>query len=94
MVDPPVLKSNLAKRIPELLGNVEVDKEWCEFLDDPSKYYTDFDKVRREIEDVTDLKAGSNKGITDDPIHIKIHSNRVVNLTLVDLPGMVKVSGI
>uniref|UniRef100_A0A6Q2ZJ13 Dynamin-1-like protein n=1 Tax=Esox lucius TaxID=8010 RepID=A0A6Q2ZJ13_ESOLU len=35
--------------------------------------------------------SGNNKGITDEPIHLKIFSPHVVNLTLVDLPGITKV---
>ncbi|KAG5669935.1 hypothetical protein PVAND_000224 [Polypedilum vanderplanki] len=44
-----------------------------------------------EIEDQTDLIAGSNKGICAEPINLKIFSPEVVNLTLVDLPGITKV---
>lgn len=32
------------------------------------------------------------QGISDEPIHLKIFSPYVVNLTLVDLPGITKVS--
>ena len=35
--------------------------------------------------------AGGNKGICPEPINLKIYSARVVNLTLVDLPGITKV---
>jgi len=35
--------------------------------------------------------AGGNKGISPEPISLKIFSNRVVDLTLVDLPGIIKV---
>lgn len=35
--------------------------------------------------------AGENKGICNEPISLKIYSNHVVNLTLVDLPGITKV---
>jgi dynamin 1-like protein len=31
------------------------------------------------------------QGIIEDAIHLKIFSNKVVNLTLVDLPGITKV---
>lgn len=31
------------------------------------------------------------QGISDEPIHLKIFSPQVVNLTLVDLPGITKV---
>lgn len=32
------------------------------------------------------------QGISDEPIHLKIFSPHVVNLTLVDLPGITKVT--
>lgn len=35
--------------------------------------------------------AGKNKGIANDPIFLKVFSPEVVNLTLVDLPGITKV---
>ncbi|CAB1322727.1 unnamed protein product [Coregonus sp. 'balchen'] len=53
--------------------------------------YTDFDDIRLEIEAETERVSGNNKGITDEPIHLKIFSPHVVNLTLVDLPGITKV---
>lgn len=53
--------------------------------------FTDFDKIRKEIEDDTDRVAGPQKGVVEEPINLKIFSSRVVNLTLVDLPGMTKV---
>lgn len=52
---------------------------------------TDFDQVRDEIDRETEKGAGSNKGISDDPIRLRIYSNKVVNLTVVDLPGLTKV---
>jgi dynamin 1-like protein len=65
--------------------------EWGEFLHKEGKIFTDFDEIRKEIEKDTDLVAGSNKGICPDPINLKIYSDRVVNLTLIDLPGITKV---
>lgn len=35
--------------------------------------------------------AGSQKGISKQPIHLKVYSTEVLNLTLVDLPGLTKV---
>ncbi|XP_068170253.1 dynamin-1-like protein isoform X3 [Antennarius striatus] len=45
----------------------------------------------QEIETETERITGNNKGISDEPIHLKIFSPHVVNLTLVDLPGITKV---
>jgi len=64
--------------------------EWGEFVD-PSTKYTDFNEIRKEIERRTDELTGSNKGISHEPIILKIYSPHVVNLTLVDLPGITKV---
>jgi dynamin 1-like protein len=66
-------------------------EEWAKFLHTKNKIYTDFDEVRQEIEKETERMSGSNKGICPEPINLKIYSNKVVNLTLVDLPGMTKV---
>ncbi|XP_061662970.1 dynamin-1-like protein isoform X1 [Syngnathoides biaculeatus] len=66
-------------------------EEWGKFLHTKNKIYTDFDEIRQEIEDETERISGNNKGISDEPIHLKIFSPHVVNLTLVDLPGITKV---
>uniref|UniRef100_A0A8C6KM15 Dynamin-1-like protein n=1 Tax=Nothobranchius furzeri TaxID=105023 RepID=A0A8C6KM15_NOTFU len=66
-------------------------EEWGKFLHTKNKIYTDFDEIRQEIEQETERVSGNNKGISDDPIHLKIFSPHVVNLTLVDLPGITKV---
>ncbi|XP_030069634.1 dynamin-1-like protein isoform X7 [Microcaecilia unicolor] len=65
--------------------------EWGKFLHTKNKIYTDFDEIRQEIENETERISGNNKGISPEPIHLKIYSPNVVNLTLVDLPGMTKV---
>ncbi|MEE6477662.1 hypothetical protein FKM82_011586 [Ascaphus truei] len=71
-------------------NGVEVD-EWGKFLHTKNKIYTDFDEIRQEIENETERISGNNKGISSEPIHLKIFSPNVVNLTLVDLPGLTKV---
>uniref|UniRef100_A0A2A4J700 dynamin GTPase n=1 Tax=Heliothis virescens TaxID=7102 RepID=A0A2A4J700_HELVI len=71
-------------------GTVNLE-EWGKFLHTKDKIYSDFDQMRQEIERETDRMAGSNKGICPEPISLKIFSTRVVNLTLVDLPGITKV---
>ena len=40
----------------------------------------------------TDDEAGAGKAISRKPIQLKIHSPHVLNLTLVDLPGITKVA--
>uniref|UniRef100_A0A8C8D0U5 Dynamin-1-like protein n=1 Tax=Oncorhynchus tshawytscha TaxID=74940 RepID=A0A8C8D0U5_ONCTS len=72
-------------------NGVEGD-EWGKFLHTKNKIYTDVSEVRREIGNETERISGTDKGISDEPIHLKIFSPNVVNLTLVDLPGITKVT--
>uniref|UniRef100_A0A8C5AQE3 Interferon-induced GTP-binding protein Mx n=1 Tax=Gadus morhua TaxID=8049 RepID=A0A8C5AQE3_GADMO len=53
--------------------------------------FADFAEIRSEIEKETERSSGDNKGISPEPIHLKIFSPKVLNLTLVDLPGITKV---
>ncbi|KXS13084.1 putative sorting protein [Gonapodya prolifera JEL478] len=65
--------------------------EWGEFLHIPNKKFTNFDDIRDEIVRDTASKAGTNGGISKDPINLRIYSPNVLTLTLVDLPGLTKV---
>ncbi|OJJ43702.1 hypothetical protein ASPZODRAFT_136164 [Penicilliopsis zonata CBS 506.65] len=65
--------------------------EWAEFHHLPGRKFDDFALVKQEIEAETARIAGSNKGINRQPINLKIFSPHVLNLTLVDLPGLTKV---
>jgi dynamin 1-like protein len=65
--------------------------EWGVFLHAKNKIFTDFNEIRSEIESETDRATGSNKGVSPDPIVLKIYSPNVVTLTLVDLPGITKI---
>ena len=49
-------------------------------------------QVRREILAETEREVGGNKGISKNPIHLRIHSPNILDLTLVDLPGLTKVA--
>lgn len=65
--------------------------EWGEFAHLPSTRFSDFAEIRAEIERETERTTGRNKGISKSPIHLKIYSPHVLNLTVVDLPGITKV---
>ncbi len=67
------------------------ERPWAEFTHRPGEKYFDFAKVKEEIEVDTERIAGKNKNISPDPIIVKIYSRNVVDLTLVDMPGMTKV---
>ncbi|KAH1239755.1 Dynamin-related protein 1E [Glycine max] len=67
-------------------------QEYAEFLHLPRRKFTDFALVRQEIQDETDRVTGKTKQISPIPIHLSIYSPNVVNLTLIDLPGLTKVA--
>ncbi|XP_047665257.1 dynamin-1a isoform X8 [Tachysurus fulvidraco] len=83
--------SGIVTRRPLVLQLINSPTEFAEFLHCKGKKFTDFDEVRQEIEAETDRATGQNKGISPVPINLRVYSPNVLNLTLVDLPGMTKV---
>ncbi|XP_044030175.1 dynamin-1a isoform X2 [Siniperca chuatsi] len=83
--------SGIVTRRPLVLQLMNSPTEHAEFLHCKGKKFTDFDEVRQEIEAETDRITGANKGISPVPINLRVYSPHVLNLTLVDLPGMTKV---
>eukprot|EP00608_Synchroma_pusillum_P011384 CAMPEP_0198427610 /NCGR_PEP_ID=MMETSP1452-20131203/6025_1 /TAXON_ID=1181717 /ORGANISM="Synchroma pusillum, Strain CCMP3072" /LENGTH=570 /DNA_ID=CAMNT_0044147985 /DNA_START=24 /DNA_END=1733 /DNA_ORIENTATION=- len=79
--------SSEGKEAPPAAG-----EEWGEFLHLPGQRFYDFGEIRAEIQRETDRVTGRNKGISDKTINLRIFSPHVLNLTLVDLPGMTRVS--
>ncbi|KAJ5909180.1 hypothetical protein N7495_001862 [Penicillium taxi] len=77
--------------VPHTAASVAGQNEWAEFHHQPGRKFDDFAMVKQEIEAETARIAGSNKGINRQPINLKIFSPHVLNLTLVDLPGLTKV---
>ena len=65
--------------------------EWGEFLHLPGKRFTDFGEIRNEIDAETERMLGQTKRVSADPIRLAIYSPNVVDLSLVDLPGVTKV---
>ena len=63
-------------------------QEWGEFSHNPGQKYFDFSEIRTEIEKRTEKIAGTGS-ISPSPISLTIFSPRVLNLTLIDLPGLV-----
>uniref|UniRef100_A0AAR2J6K4 Dynamin-2 n=1 Tax=Pygocentrus nattereri TaxID=42514 RepID=A0AAR2J6K4_PYGNA len=84
--------SGIVTRRPLILQLVNNKAEYAEFLHCKGKKFVDFDEVRQEIEAETDRITGSNKGISPIPINLRVYSPNVLNLTLIDLPGMTKVA--
>ncbi|KHN33568.1 Dynamin-related protein 3A [Glycine soja] len=80
---PLVLQLVQTKRKPD-------NDEYGEFLHLPGRKFHDFSEIRREIQAETDREAGGNKGVSDKQIRLKIFSPNVLDITLVDLPGITK----
>ncbi|ODV89042.1 hypothetical protein CANCADRAFT_133114 [Tortispora caseinolytica NRRL Y-17796] len=85
-VDAPPAETN-----PTSTDSPAVGSEWGEFLHLPGRKFYDFSDINREIQNETLRLAGNNKGISRQPINLKIFSPHVVSLTLVDLPGLTKI---
>ncbi|NXP40409.1 DYN2 protein, partial [Leiothrix lutea] len=83
--------SGIVTRRPLILQLIFSKTEYAEFLHCKSRKFTDFDEVRQEIEAETDRVTGTNKGISPVPINLRVYSPHVLNLTLIDLPGITKV---
>uniref|UniRef100_A0A8C6NTC2 Interferon-induced GTP-binding protein Mx n=1 Tax=Nothobranchius furzeri TaxID=105023 RepID=A0A8C6NTC2_NOTFU len=83
--------SGIVTRRPLILQLLNSDTEYGEFFHCKGKKFTDFDEICKEIEAETLRLTGSNKSISPVPITLQIHSPHVLNLTLVDLPGITKV---
>uniref|UniRef100_A0A6Q2Y0N5 dynamin GTPase n=1 Tax=Esox lucius TaxID=8010 RepID=A0A6Q2Y0N5_ESOLU len=84
--------SGIVTRRPLILQLCFNKAEYAEFLHCKGKKFVDFEEVRAEIEAETDRITGSNKGISPIPINLRVYSPHVLNLTLIDLPGMTKVA--
>ncbi|RCH96243.1 Dynamin- GTPase protein, partial [Rhizopus azygosporus] len=65
--------------------------EYAEFLHLPRQRFYDFEQIRQEIIKDTERIAGENKCISKTPIRLKMYLNNVLNLTLIDLPGLTKI---
>uniref|UniRef100_A0A5B7C9S5 Putative dynamin-related protein 3A-like n=1 Tax=Davidia involucrata TaxID=16924 RepID=A0A5B7C9S5_DAVIN len=90
--------SDICTRRPLLLQLVRTkqtadgtEEEYGEFLHLPGKKFFDFSEIRREIQAETEKEAGGNKGVSDIQIRLKVYSPNVLDITLVDLPGITKV---
>ncbi|CAJ2678189.1 unnamed protein product [Trifolium pratense] len=75
----------------QLVHTPSSQTESAEFLHLPGRTFYDFSQIRSEIQAETDREAGGNKGVSDKQIRLKIFSPNVLDITLVDLPGLTKV---
>ncbi|XP_057530949.1 dynamin-related protein 3A-like [Amaranthus tricolor] len=85
---PLLLQLNQAKVIN---GGDGDEVEYGEFLHLPGKKFYDFSQIRNEIQAETEREAGANRGISEKTISLKIYSPNVLDITLIDLPGITRV---
>mmetsp|Transcript_31898 Transcript_31898/g.54945 ORF Transcript_31898/g.54945 Transcript_31898/m.54945 type:complete len:637 (-) Transcript_31898:25-1935(-) len=80
--------TGIVTRRPLILQLRKHDVEFAEFSHTGGKRYTDYNEVRQEIVNVTEREA-SRLQVSSNPINLKIYSPTVLDITLVDLPGLV-----
>ncbi|KAI9267439.1 Dynamin central region-domain-containing protein [Sporodiniella umbellata] len=84
--------SGIVTRRPLILQLCKTtNMEYAEFLHLPKQKFYDFEQVRLEIAKDTERLAGGSKSISKTPIHLKMYLKDVLNLTLIDLPGLTKI---
>ncbi|KAL4444748.1 hypothetical protein ABPG74_015956 [Tetrahymena malaccensis] len=86
-----VTRRPLELRLVHVPPNERQIKPYAIFDVDKSKKWDNFDKVREQIDLLTDQVAGKRKKIINDPIILTIFSNDVIDLTIIDLPGITRI---
>ncbi|CAG2101559.1 unnamed protein product, partial [Medioppia subpectinata] len=76
----------------QLISDKDITNDFGEFSHSPGNQFCDFNEIRNEIRAETDRVVPEDCGISPIPINLKIHSPDVLDLTLVDLPGMTRVA--
>ena len=66
--------SGIVTRRPLILQLFYSPIEYGEFLHQKGRKYSDFDAIRKEIEDETDRVTGSSKNISSLPINLRVYS--------------------
>merc|ERR1719384_2839558 len=84
--------SGIVTRRPLILQLINGPVEYGEFLHAKGQKFQDFAHIMKEIEDETDRITGSNKGISNLPINLRVYSPHVLSITLIDLPGLTRIA--
>lgn len=61
-------------------------------ITNPEPTIDEINKVRKEIETITNSIVGDNMCISSKPIYLRIYSPNIPNLSLIDLPGLTMVA--
>lgn len=73
------------------LNHIDSGEPYIYFSENEKDKITDFSKIKKMINDLTNSTCGKNKNIRDDPLIINIFSKTCPDLTIIDLPGIAKV---
>ncbi len=87
--------NNMVTRRPielTLINTPESRAEYGEFPDLGLKRITDFSSIQRTLTELNQAVPDS-ECVSDDPIHLKVYSPNVPDLSLIDLPGYIQVVG-
>lgn len=87
--------SNMVTRRPielTLVNTPESTAEYGEFPDLGLRKITDFSSIQRTLTELN-LAVPDAECVSDDPIHLRIYSPNVPDLSLIDLPGYIQVVG-
>ncbi|OCK76283.1 hypothetical protein K432DRAFT_385546 [Lepidopterella palustris CBS 459.81] len=87
--------SNMVTRRPielTLVNTPEAHAEYGEFPALGLGKITDFSQIQRTLTDLN-LAVPAAECVTDDPIQLRIYSPNVPDLSLIDLPGYIQVTG-
>lgn len=94
LIGEPVIPETRRTRRPLVLQLInfpeesDADEAWVEFVHRPNRVFKDFEAVGREILAETERLAGRHTDICTLPILMKFYSSKVMNFTMVDLPGL------
>ena len=66
--------NGIVTRRPLILQLINGPTEYGEFLHAKGQKFMSFTEIRKEIENETDRVTGSNKGISNLPINLRVHS--------------------
>ncbi|KAK5657276.1 hypothetical protein OQA88_3335 [Cercophora sp. LCS_1] len=87
--------SNMITRRPielTLVNDPGARTDYAEFPDLGLHRITDFSLVQKNLTELN-MSVPESECVSDDPIHLVIHSPRVPDLSLIDLPGYIQVAG-
>ncbi|KAK0719837.1 P-loop containing nucleoside triphosphate hydrolase protein [Lasiosphaeris hirsuta] len=87
--------SNMITRRPielTLVNEPDAKQDYGEFPDLGLHRITDFSLIQKNLTELN-MSVSESECVSDDPIHLVIHSPRVPDLSLIDLPGYIQVAG-